>query len=72
MKEREKLTTHQGVTENGSVIGRKTMRLVRNQKGRSVMLSHDYSENSENMQMLSGKVPIGLLSTLKKVRSQKN
>jgi len=35
-------TNKPSLIDNGTVVGRKTMRLVRNQKGRSVMLSHDY------------------------------
>ena len=72
MSKREKKTIHHKATGNGSATGVWTMRLVRNPQGRSLLLSSESLENSENTLSISGKVPIGLLSTLNKARSQKN
>jgi hypothetical protein len=59
-------------TESGSATGVWTMRLVRNQQGRSLQLSSESLKNSENTSSISGKVPIGLLSMLKKAKSRVN
>ena len=56
MKGQEKKTIQEKATGNGSAICLWTIRLVRNQKGRSVLLSNESSINLENTQRHSDKV----------------